>query len=126
MSIVEQDGLSFFDEEDGGTIIFNFYSWAEGLRAGLVKYGHINEQEAQKLLHESGIYRYASEIKTAMGAVCISHEIDYHWIMIILHGECYWVHKNISSDIPESYFQWDEAYRKQNHLADSFEFVSDK
>ncbi|WP_338307101.1 hypothetical protein [Escherichia coli] len=51
-----------------------------------------------------------------------SHEVEYHWAMLIAYGEFYW-EKGISSQEPEGYFEWEAQYRKNHNLAEeSFEF----
>ncbi len=51
-----------------------------------------------------------------------SHEVEYHWAILIAYGELYW-EKGISSQEPEGYFEWEAQYRKNHNLAEkSFEF----
>lgn len=46
-----------------------------------------------------------------MAIVVRSHELDYHFAMLLAHGEQYW-QRGIDSDPPEGFWAWEKQYRK--------------
>ncbi len=112
------DGIRFNDPD--GTVTFNFYSWVELLKAIIVKYENKTETEAEALVLTSPIV--SNPISDYMSAALRSHESEYHWAMLITHGEGYW--KNgIDHNEPEGYIEWEKEYRDKHGLAeDSFIF----
>ncbi|CAI1588396.1 hypothetical protein [Serratia fonticola] len=115
------DGIVFKDEDDPEeTVVFNFHTWVEMLKAIIVKYANKKEEEAESMVLSSSLV--CKPIDNYM-AVCLrSHELEYHWAMLIAYGEQFWL-KGVSSKQPDDYLMWDEKYRKDHNLAEeSFVF----
>ncbi|MDP8798832.1 hypothetical protein ACMHYR_11935 [Serratia marcescens] len=115
------DGILFRDENDSNeTVVFNFYTWVEMLKAIIVKYAQKSESDAELLVLSSSL---VSKPINSYTAVCLrSHEIEYHWAMLIAYGEQYWL-KGVESKQPDGYFDWDVQHRKEHNLAEeSFVF----
>lgn len=45
----------------------------------------------------------------------LCHEEEYHWAMIIAHGEYYW-NKGFNIELPDNYDEWLDNYRKTFNL----------
>lgn len=108
------DGISFFDEDGFDKVIFNYATWLEVVKAVIVKYAGRTYQDATNLVFNSPITNICPT--DFMGVFLLSHEIEYHWAMLIAHGEGYWK-KGVSSEIPDGYFEWDRSYRAEHGLA---------
>ncbi|MCX1348375.1 hypothetical protein JDU35_19045 [Escherichia coli] len=116
------DGIVFKDNENQGeVIVFNFFTWVEIIKAIMMKYAGKNEQESDNLFFSSVLFKNL-KIESYNDVTFYSHEVEYHWAMLIAYGELYW-EKGISSQEPEGYFEWEAQYRKNHNLAEeSFEF----
>ncbi|HHP7836714.1 MULTISPECIES: hypothetical protein [Serratia] len=104
------DGILFRDENDSNeTVVFNFYTWVEMLKAIIVKYAQKSESDAELLVLSSSLVCKPINSYTA---VCLrSHEIEYHWAMLIAYGEQYWL-KGVESKQPDGYFDWDVQHER--------------
>lgn len=109
------------DKNNTQSVIFNVHSWSEIIKAILVKYANKSEVESSEIFHESIIIKNFN-VTSYNDVIFYSHELEYHWAMLMAHGEQYWL-KGISSDEPDGYFEWETQYRKDHNLAEeSFEF----
>ncbi|CAI0845416.1 hypothetical protein [Serratia ficaria] len=117
------DGIVFKDEDDPReTVIFNFHTWVEMLKGIIIKYAHKSEDEAESLVLSSSLV--CKPIRNYM-AVCLrSHELEYHWAMLIAYGEQYWL-KDIERKQPAGYLEWEAQYSKANKLAEESFVFSD-
>ncbi|MDG0803652.1 hypothetical protein [Pectobacterium polaris] len=116
------DNLVFGDNETGDEVIFNYYSWCELITAVICKYTGKSKEESHYLVHSSQLIKNATN--GYMSVVLCSHEIEYHWAMLITYGELYW-NNGISQDEPDGYWEWESEYRKANFLAEeSFIFIN--
>ena len=112
------DGLRFYNSEE--CIVFNFYSWVELLKAIIVKYANKTESEAERLVLNSPIA--CGQVNDFMSVAIRGHESEYHWAMLIVHGERYWMN-GIELDEPNGYFDWEKEYRRTHGLKETcFEF----
>lgn len=116
------DGLLFKNENDPSeTVIFNYYSWVEIIKAIIVKYADRTLNEAELLIENSKTIN--SPIENYMDAMVLCHDFEYHWAMLIVYGDQYWL-RGISSQEPNGYFEWETQYRKDHNLAEeSFVFI---
>lgn len=109
------------DKNNTQSVIFNVHSWSEIIKAILVKYANKSEVESSEIFHKSIIIKNFN-VNNYNDVIFYSHELEYHWAMLMAHGEQYWL-KGISSDEPDGYFEWETQYRKDHNLAEeSFEF----
>lgn len=115
------DGVVFKDEDDPEeTVVFNFHTWVEMLKAIIVKYANKKEDEAELMVLSSSLVCKPIDSYLAVGLR--SHELEYHWAMLIAYGEQFWL-KGVSSKQPDDYLILDESYRKDHNLAEeSFVF----
>ncbi|QEU62919.1 hypothetical protein KDRO_F08550 [Kluyveromyces lactis] len=117
------DGVVFKDEDDPEeTVIFNFHTWVEMLKAIIVKYANKKEDEAESMVLSSSLV--CKPIDNYMAVSLRSHELEYHWAMLIAYGEQFWL-KGVSSKQPDDYLIWDENYRKDHNLAEESFVFSD-
>jgi hypothetical protein len=115
------DGLPFFDNGNVGRgVVFNFRTWVTIIQAIMVEYGGLNEDEAKSILFASSLVEDA--LDGYMDVTLRAHELDYHWAMLLSHGEQYW-RRGIDSAPPEGFWAWEKQYKKEHKLEDrSFVF----
>ncbi|MEQ9944759.1 hypothetical protein [Pectobacterium aroidearum] len=109
------DGIRFENSHSSETVIFNFYTWVEVIKAIIVKYANKTEREAEHLVSMSPIL--CNPVDNYMSVVMRSHESEYHWAMLITYGEGYW-ENGVNLNEPDGYFDWENEYRKKNNLAE--------
>ena len=97
------------DRDPRESVVFNFRSWVAIIQAIMVKYAGKSEEEAKSLVLDSPLVEHA--LDGYMAIVVRSHELDYHFAMLLAHGEQYW-QRGIDSDPPEGFWAWDKQYRK--------------
>ncbi|CAH00434.1 uncharacterized protein KLLA0_D06193g [Kluyveromyces lactis] len=118
----QYDNVLFVDDDDTSeTVIFNIRSWYLTLVGILVKYGSQSISDATTMLDNSWLIKgFCCE---TYKQVCLySHEYEYYWAMLVLHGDLFW-RRGISGDLPTGYDQWEQEYIRANGLAESiFEF----
>lgn len=115
------DGIVFRDKQ-GDHVVFNHYTWINILYGIFQKYAHCSAPQAKALILSSPISNRTIDHYDAMTVSLTAHEEEYHWAMLIAHGEGYW-RRGISSDFPADYDEWYDAYVKENGLAEeSVEF----
>ncbi len=113
------DGLKFEDDVEG--IIFNHYSFCEIIKHIASKYSNVSYQIAHKKLHQSFlVQKPTSKDEIAL----LGHELEYHWAMLIVHGDMYWT-KGIASDFNEfreEYLTWESNIKSVYNLKDAFDY----
>ena len=115
-----KDGLVFVDNDSNEEVVFNYYTFREIIVGILMQYAGETEAHARKLV-ESFSY-FDKPIETYSDVVFFSRETEYHWAMLIKHGDGYWL-KGISPDLPEDYYEWEDKFIVENNLSkSSFEF----
>ena len=113
-----KDGLVFTDPDTNEQIVVNFKTWISILMGVIVEYGNKTLEEAEVLIGKRNFVIPESYSE----CVFYSHEVEYHWAMLLLYGEGYW-NQGISTEEPENYSEWEKKYRDDNSLkAESFEF----
>ena len=65
-----------------------------------------------------------SNISTTDDIVFFSHENIYHWAMLALYGETYWLIHPECEKLPDSYEKWVENALSRYSLDDCYEFMS--
>lgn len=115
------DNIVFKNNDNNNeSIIFNFYTWTELIKAIIKKYTDKSEYDIDSLVYGTPLVKNA--LNSYMSAVVRCHETEYHWAMLLAYGERYW-ERGISPQEPEGYLEWDQQYRKEHNLAEeSFEF----
>lgn len=113
------DGLQFEDNET--RVIFNHYSFCELIKHIMVKYGKIDYDLATKKLNNS----YLTKIpETIENVVFLSHELEFHWAMLLVHGNMYWT-KGIPSDFiefEEEYLAWETEIKLKYNLKEPYKY----
>ena len=56
--------------------------------------------------------------------IFFSHENIYHWAMLALYGETYWLIHPECEKLPDSYEKWVENALSRHSLDDCYEFMS--
>lgn len=113
------DGLQFEDDESG--VIFNHFSFCELVKYIMVKYGKINYESANKRLINSHLAKIPGTIKDVE---FLTHELEFHWAMLLVHGDMYWT-KGIHSDFNEfadDYYKWEAEIKQKHNLKISYEY----
>jgi len=108
-------------EEGNEGVIFNHYSFGELVKHIMVKYGKISYPEADKKLKQHFLFERP---KTMDQVVFITHELAYHWAMLIVHGEMYWT-KGIPSDFNDfkaEYLSWEAKIKQQYQLKAAYHY----
>lgn len=112
-----------FDDEDGSRVIFNQYSFCEWLKRIMVKYAGWTYENASDKVNNSPLF--TSKAEDADDVFFLSHEIDYHWAMLLAHGDMYWL-RGIPSDFndfEDEYWEWEEEIKQKYGLKDSYEWT---
>ncbi|WP_044240610.1 hypothetical protein [Flexithrix dorotheae] len=116
-----QDNLPFKDEDE--SLIFNHYSFCELIKHIMVKYGKIPYQEANEKLKQSFLINTPNTFEDVYQ---LTHELEYHWAMLLLHGNMYWT-KGIPSDFngfKDEYIKWEKEIIKKYNLKKTCEYSS--
>lgn len=113
------DGLQFDDDES--RIIFNHFSFCELVKFIMVKYGKIDYELAHEKLINSHLAKVPGTIKDVE---FLTHELEFHWAMLLVHGDMYWT-KGIHSDFnlfADEYFAWESEIMQKHNLKVSYEY----
>ena len=119
-----KDNLIFTDAETKSKVIFNHYSYCEFVKWIMVKYGKTTYENASKIVEKSFLNK---EPQSYSAVLYITHELSFHWAMLLLYGEMYWL-KGIPSDFndfAEEYTAWEKQTRKQYGLKPGYQFLDD-
>lgn len=107
-----EEKQKFVNLENGEELIVNYRTFLSLVYGILTHYLRHDENTALNLIKKSGIYENPSDFYEALSVV---HELEYHWAMLLSHGNLYW-NNGFSSDEPDDYSQWVEKYTKQHNL----------
>ena len=117
-----EDNILFINPENPKEqTIFNFRTWCTIIEAIIVNYAHKTTEEAKEILETSHLYKCLMkdiENKDYEGLFFYQHELEYHWAMLLAHGELYW-HRGISEIEPEGFRDWEKQYIKDHQLAEN-------
>lgn len=119
-----QDDMKFTDD-NGDSVIFNHYSFCEWLKWIIVKFANKTYTEAHSLVMASAHRTAPSDYDEV---TIITHELEFHWAMLLVHGDLYW-HKGIPSDYNnflEEYLQWESEIAERYNLKDSYEYIENE
>ena len=114
------DGLIFTDDED--KVIFNHHSFCELIKHIMVKYAGKTFEEADLLVRNSFLM---NEPESYDHVVFYTHELQFHWAMLIAHGDMYWL-KGIPSDyndFNDSYLTWEKDIMTQYNIKESYQYI---
>jgi hypothetical protein len=87
----------------------------------MVKYGNLTYHHANEKLRESSLIKIP---KSKLSIELIGHELEFHWAMLMTHGEMYWL-KGIPSNFNEfrdEYLEWEIEIKQKFNLKDAFEY----
>ncbi|HRB70885.1 MAG TPA: hypothetical protein PK776_03465 [Flavobacterium sp.] len=113
------DGLQLEDDETG--VVFNHFSFCEMLKHIMVNYGKVDYDVATEKLNDSYLIK---EPRTIKDVEYITHELEFHWAMLLVHGEMYWT-KGIPSDVNgfiDEYLAWKTEIKQKYNLKNSYEY----
>ncbi|NQY04994.1 MAG: hypothetical protein HRT68_02030 [Flavobacteriaceae bacterium] len=114
-----KDNLKFEDNTEG--IIFNHYSFCELIKHIMVKYGGILYQEADQKVKNSFLCNVP---ESSDDISFFSHDLEFHWAMLVLHGNLYWL-KGIPSDyngFKQEYLTWEAKIKTEYSLKESYNY----
>jgi len=120
-SEVITDGLQFEDDETG--VIFNHFSFCELIKHIMVEYGKINYDLATEKLTDSYLSKTPRTIKDVE---FITHEVEFHWAMLLIHGNMYWT-KGIPSDtnkFHDEYLAWRSETKQKYNLKEPYKYYN--
>lgn len=113
------DGLQFEDNET--RVIFNHFSFCELVKNIMVKYGNLDYGLANEKLINSHLAKIPGTIEDVE---FITHESEFHWAMLLVHGDMYWT-KGIPSDTNEfhnEYFAWRTEIKRKYNLEEPYKY----
>jgi len=114
-----KDNLQF--EDASMRVVFNHFSFCEMVKHIMVKYGNATYKTANEKLQKSLLMEVP---KTFNDVYLLTHELDFHWAMLIVHGNMYWT-KGIPSDynaFEDEYLTWQDEIRRKYNLKESYVF----
>ncbi len=114
-----QDDLRFADDTE--TLIFNHRSFCELIKHIMVQYAGLSYELASEKLNASFL---AAPPVSKDQVEMLGHELEYHWAMLIAHGELYWT-KGIASDFNEfeaEYLEWEAQTLRTHGLKAALEY----
>lgn len=108
-------------EDEDVKIIFHFKVFCELLKECISIYGNTTIENARQLV--KNFHPLQQPISTTDDIVFFSHENIYHWAMIALYGETYWLTHPEYEKLPDSYEKWVENALSRHSLDDCYEFI---
>jgi len=114
-----KDNLRFEDSSEG--VVFNHYSFCELIKYIMIEYGKVTYKEADQKLNSSFLIK---EPESMNDVGFFSHELEFHWAMLVLHGEMYWL-RDIPSDFnnfKEEYIAWEQYIMNKYDLKEPYEY----
>lgn len=119
---MSNDTRRLTDPDTGEVVVFHRGAFVALITGILVEYAHRSPAEAERLVAEHPLF--SEPVSGVAGAVFFSHEHEYHWAMLIAHGDGYW-RRGIASEPPAGYDAWERAFLARRGLpANAFEWVS--
>ena len=109
-------------EDEDVKIIFHFKVFCKLLKECMSIYGNTTIENAQQLV--KNFHPLQQPISTTDDIVFFSHENIYHWAMLALYGETYWLIHPECEILPDSYEKWVENALSRHSLDDCYEFMS--
>lgn len=109
-------------EDDDVKIIFYFKVFCELLKECISIYGDTTIENAQQLVKD--FHPLQLPISTTDDIVFFSHEPVYHWAMLALYGERYWLTHPKCEKFPDNYNDWMENALSRYELNDCYEFIN--
>ena len=111
------DGMRFEDDDTG--VIFNHFSFCEFIKHIMTAYAGMSYEEADEKVMDS----FLAYVPRTLGHVMFyTSELDYHWAMLVAHGDLYWT-RGIPSDVNgfrEEYLKWSAETRQKYNLKESY------
>ena len=118
-----QDGLRFEDEDTG--VVFNHFSFCEFIKHIMVAYAQMSYEQAHEKVKESFLAYVPHTLRHVM---FYTGELDYHWAMLLAHGDMYWT-KGIPSDcngFTEEFLRWSAEIRNKHNLKEPYHYYNKK
>lgn len=110
--------LIFTDNKTGDKVGMYYNVWLFIIKCIIIKYAHKTVQEADDILKREPYYK---KPENYYNVLCKSHDTEYHWAMLGVYGDLYWL-KGISSDTPVGYDEQYDNCIKENNLNEPFEW----
>ncbi|MDH6307972.1 hypothetical protein M2451_002491 [Dysgonomonas sp. PFB1-18] len=117
-----KDDLLYTDEKTGEQVVFNHYSFCELIKWIIVRYASKTYKDANELVNKSVL---VNEPESYLSVTLITHELEYHWAMIVAHGDMYW-QRGIPSDFKkfsDEYSEWEKEIIKSYNLKEPYIYL---
>ncbi len=114
-----RDGFQF--EVDNEGVLFNHLSFCELLKHIMVKYGNMEYDAANEKVNNSYFRRVP---KTYRCIQLITGEDEFHWAMLLAHGDMYWT-RGIPSDtngFASEYSAWRTEIKQKYNLEEPYSY----
>ena len=108
-----KDNMIFTDNETGDRVIFHRKTWLYIIFGILTHYLRYTDNHAEKIINESFLCSKEELNFHSVGMLC--HDEEYHWAMLLVHGDNYWNH-GFNIELPDDYYDWMDSYIKNNNL----------
>lgn len=112
--------LIFIDSKTGDKVGIYYNTWLFIIKCIIIKYTHKTAKEADDVLKK----KFYNKPESYYEVVYMSHETEYHWAMLGVYGELYWL-KGISSEPPADFDEWYDNCIKENKLHKPFEWYDE-
>lgn len=111
-----KDNMIFTDNETGDKVIFHRKTWLYIIFGILTHYLRYTDSHAERIINESFLYSEKELNFHSVGMLC--HDEEYHWAMLLVHGDNYWNH-GFNIELPDDYDDWLDSYIRNNNLESS-------
>lgn len=108
-----EDNMIFANNETGKKVIFHRRTWLYTIFGILTHYLRYTDEYAEKIINESLLC--SSVELNAYSVVMLCHDEEYHWAMVLAHGDNYW-ENGFNVELPDNYHDWLDHYIKNNNL----------
>jgi hypothetical protein len=115
------DDLIIFEDEKT-KIIFHPNTFFQLLKGIIIKYVKKNELEAENLILNHYYYKdYILNRNSCNAYLLLDHDSLFHYAMIIVYGENYWVDKpQLLTISTEQYSCWEKEFIESNNLKSNY------
>ncbi|RZJ69029.1 MAG: hypothetical protein EOO45_14035 [Flavobacterium sp.] len=113
------DGMRFEDGESG--VEFNHFSFCEFIKHTMVAYAYMSYEDTDEKVMDSFL---AYVPRSLQHVTFFTSELDFHWAMLLAHGDMYWT-RGIPSNcngFSEEHIRWSAGIRQKYHLKESYNY----
>jgi hypothetical protein len=113
-----------FEDEDSG-VVFNHYSFCEFIKHIMVGYAHMSYEEADEKVKNSFLAYVPRSLQHVM---FFTGELDFHWAMLLAHGDMYWTRGIPSNDngFIDEHSLWSAGIRQKYNIKEAYYYYDKK